>query len=727
MKKPMITITALAALINLSASFATELPEGEGVIQIDEAGTYTLSADRTIGRLVVNSPTGTAAERTVTIFQGGNNTLTVNGNNNQFDVANHYNDIWFKGGTWNFSSYFYIGSENSSSAGKDAYRRLYVDDGAQISANRVAVNWGTGGSELYVSNATLTAKELYVQNASAVTSSRTPNDSGKLFVGKNGVVTLSGNLYIQASYTSGNSYHAGYAEVAGEGAELTAAFVQMGNSPLTKSTVGTRFIIKDGASVNITDTLNLGRQAYTYYPKLYDVLSVDNATFTAKVLDINVGSNVCNEVAAFTNSTVNITSSLRAGMYEGTRNAYTMFKNSTVNIKELYEGYAADTCSNKVEFADSTVTLQNLYGGYGQGSHDNTISFNNCTVAVSSSKFYAGSGQGAYNNLIAFYNCKDVEIPSGTTWSCVSDSSAHHNTILFSNTVVRTNREVVPNGVSNRVVFAGENAEYELALKQRDIMGGGSGCLTLITDHAMLSTASSDVSSCWWFKNGFNNEIRIDNGASAYLPTLVLGKVTTSGVTTGNRLVVASGAYVHASGETQVNGTNTWFVLNDATYENDGNFTVGITQEDSNKISYPSHGCGVEIAGSSAMLNLAKTFLFTEGSGSVLKFTLGATAYSWKEERTAPIQMMGSKSYKMTMYEDSVLTADVSALGDEARGSAIKLIDSPSVALAIPDSVITAANTAANGEYVFSLGDSGKSLYIMVTPRPKKGFLLEWR
>ena len=513
MKGAVLSVCAAAAA---GVAIAADFPAGSAV-QITEPGSYTASEDRTIDSLVVATPIGTSDAHTVTVFDHTScpeRAITVHCANPQFNVANHYNDVWFKGGIWNFTSYFYLGNENSSTAGRDTYRRMYVTDGAALSgAAGLYVNYGNGGNELCVSNATVSAGSMYVQTGSAMTTSLDSSNRGKLIVNKDGKVTLSDTLYVQAEYTSSNSRQTGAAYVSGTGAEVSARIIELGNAPQTRARCGSEMVVADGGRVESSSVIRVGMTPYTYNPALFDVFKVENGTLDAASLFVGYGGNVVNELVVLSNSTVVIGSSLASG-------------------------YGANSASNSIVVKDCVDMVQvknTLYSGFGVGAHD---------------------------NFIGFYNCGTIQVADGKIWTAGYGDGSYGNTIMISNTVLRTNREVAAGStatsVSNEVIVAGPLGRVEMTVNQRDPISNGRCNRFRVTDRAALSCENS---SFWFFKRGYDSEIVIENGGVltnglGQTLAVIVGKVTSSGVTSGNSLIVRDGGKGYVTGEIQVNGTN---------------------------------------------------------------------------------------------------------------------------------------------------------------------------
>lgn len=686
MKGAVLSVCAAAAA---GVAVAANFPAGSAV-QITEPGSYTASKDGTIDSLVVATPTGSADSHTVTVFDHTScpeRAITVNGANPQFNVANHYNDVWFKGGIWNFTSYFYLGNENNSDTGRDTYRRMYVTDGAALSgAARLYVNCGNGGNELYVSNATVSAGSMYVQTGSAMTSSYDSSNRGKLIVNKDGKVTLSDNLFVQAEYTSANSRQTGAVYVSGTGAEVSAKNIELGNAPETRAKCGSEMVVTSGGRVESSGVIRVGIKPYTYNPALFDVFKVENGTLDAASLFVGFGENVVNEQVVLSNSTVVIGSSLASG-------------------------YGANSASNSIVVKDCVNMVQvknTLYSGFGVGAHD---------------------------NFIGFYNCGTIQVADEKIWTAGYGDGSYGNTIMISNTVLRTNREVAAGNtatsVSNEVIVAGPLGRVEMTVNQRDPISYGRCNRFRVTDRAALSCENS---SFWFFKRGYDSEIVIENGGVltnglGQTLAVIVGKVTSSGVTSGNSLIVRDGGKGYVNGEIQVNGTNNALVVSDGGLSVGSHLTVGASQKMVTDNDTPSDCCRLVVAGTHPKIDVAKNLVLVNGAKSVLRFELLGDGYSWSDEpaRAAPVLLKGGKSFMMTVNDDSVLEADVSKLNPSARGKPIALVVSPNAAIAMSETALAAANAkgaAAKKPYHFSLSADGKTLYLTAESR---GFVLSFR
>ena len=687
MKGAVLSVCAAAAA---GVAIAADFPAGSAV-QITEPGSYTASEDRTIDSLVVATPTGTADSHTVTVFDHTScpeRVITVNGANPQFNVANHYNDVWFKGGIWSFTSYFYLGNENSSTAGKDTYRRMYVTDGAALSgAERLYVNCGNGGNELYVSNATVSAGSMYVQTGSAMTSSDDSSNRGKLIVGNGGKVALSDTLYVQAEYTSSNSRQTGAVYVSGTGAEVSARVIELGNALNTRAGCGSEMVVADGGRVESSSVIRVGMTPYTYKPALFDVFKVEGGALDAASLFAGYGDNVVSEQVVLSNSTVVIGSSLASG--------------------------------------------------YGVGSASNSIVVKDCVNMVQvKNTLYSGFGVGAHDNFIGFYNCGTIQVADGKIWTAGYGDGSYGNTIMISNTVLRTNREVAAGStatsVSNEVIVAGPLGRVEMTVNQRDPISNGRCNRFRVTDRAALSCENS---SFWFFKRGYDSEIVIENGGVltnglGQTLAVIVGKVTSSGVTSGNSLIVRDGGKGYVTGEIQVNGTNNALVVSDGGLSVvDSHLTVGASQKMVTDNDTPSDGCRLVVAGTHPKIDVAKNLVLVNGAKSVLRFEPSGDGYSWSDEpaRAAPVLLTGGKTYTMTVNDDSVLEADVSKLNPSARGKPIAIVVSPNAAIAMSETALATANAkgaAAKKPYHFSLSADGKTLYLTAENR---GFVLSFR
>ena len=681
-------VLSVCAIVATGVAAGADLPAGVNV-QITEAGTYTASADRTIDSLVVATPTGAADAHTVTVFDHTScpeRSITVNGANPQFNVANHYNDVWFKGGVWNFSSYFYLGNENSSTDGKDTFRRMYVTDGAALSgATRMYVNYGNGGNELYVSNATFSAGDMYVQTGSAVTSSYDTSNRGKLIVNKDGKVTLSGTLYVQGEYTSSNSRQTGAAYVSGTDAEVSATNIELGNAPQTRARCGSEMIVTDGGKVSSSGDIRIGMKPYVHNPALFDVFKVVDGTLSAETFTAGYGENVVNEQAILSNSTV--------------------------------------------------VVNNVFYCGSGANSASNTVVVKDCTDLVEIKKtLYVGSGNGAHDNFIGFYNCGTIQLTDTLSWYAGRGDGSYGNTLMVSNTVLRTNREVAAGStstsVSNEVVVAGPLGRVEMTLKQRDPIYYGRCNRFRVTDNATLSAEDSSI---WLFKTGYDSEVVIENGGVltnglGQSLSIIVGKVTSSGVRSGNSLIVRDEGKGYVTGELQVNGTNNALVVSDGSVRVDLHFSVGVAQKRDVDGDTPSEGCRLVVAGTHPKVDIGKNLSFVDGAKCVLRFVLSGNGYSWPDEptRAAPVVLTASGTYTMTVNDDTVLEADVSKLDPSARGNPIALVVSPK-AISMSETALAAANAkgaAAKKPYRFSLSADKTTLYLTAESR---GILLTIR
>lgn len=678
----------LSGMVSLVAStlVAADFPEGTGAIEITEPGTYTATEDRTIESLVVATPTGTADAHTVTVFDHTavperKISLTLDTKSAlNFNVANHYNDVWIKGGLWDFAQRFYLGNENSSTEGRDAFRRLYLTDGATLSGDEIYVNFGTGGSEFYISNATVSAFSLYVQNASAMTTSTATDLRGKLLVGAGGKLNLSSDLYVQYEYTSSNSRHAGYAQVSGIGAAVEANNIYLKSAPLTRASVGTEMRVEDGGSVVAAGTIGIGSLSYTYNPKLFDAFYANDATVTTKNMYVGQGAGVTNALAVISNSAVTVSG-------------------------DLIVGDGANTVSNRLLLIDCAQTqlTDDLRVGSGAGSHDNFVGLVNCGTIPLTTKFiwYAGYGENSYNN-----------------------------TILISNTVVRTDREVGAGGRDsshdNEVVVAGHQGAVVMTLKQRDPLAAGYRNRFRVTDNANLTINDT---SLWLFKSASDSELVVEKGgrlAAGEGKTLsvVAGKITSTGVTSGNKLIVRDAGSCVLGGELSIGGTNTEVVVRDGLLDVPNHLTVGASQS-VDDLTAPARGCKLVVGGTSPKISIGKNLKLESGAESVLRFELGGDGYAWADEpaRKAPVVLTASSTYTVIVNDDSILEADVSRLNPAARDRPIAVATSK-VAMNVSETALANANARgalAKKPYHFSLSDDKKTLFVTAE---SKGLML---
>ena len=675
-----------------SALVAADFPEGTGAIEITEPGTYTASADRTFESLVVATPTGTADARTVTVFdhtEVPERTITVNGANPQFNVTNHYSDVWFKGGIWNFSGYFYLGNENSSTLGKDTFRRMYVTDDATFSgASRLYVNYGNGGNEVHVSNATVSVVNIYVQTGSAMTTDRAPASRGKLIVREGGKVRASGTLFVQDKYESGNSYQTGAAYVSGAGAEVKAKDIQLGYAPLTKAQVGSEMVVDRGGSVISTGIIKIGMVPYTKDPDLFDLFRVSDGTLQAGSLYSGCGDNVVNEQAVFSNSTVTATG-------------------------DVISGYGANSATNSIVFRDcANVTLSDdLSVGYGEGSHD---------------------------NFIGFYECGPIALTSTKSWYSGRGANSYGNTLLFSNTVVWTDREVAAGGNGtahdNEVVVAGPQGRVIMALNQRDPVAAGCRNRFRITDDARLIVSNT---SFYAFKSGYDSEIVVErggqffgtgkpDGTSSSFSITVARITSTAGLTSGNSLIARDGGTISCSGTLIVCGTNNTLVVDDGILSMGNSVTIGADQQiDSSSPICGADKCRLVVAGTHPKLDLSRNLMLKADANSILRFELSGSGYSWSDEptRKAPIVLTGGSGNVLTVSDDTVLEADVSKLDSSARDTPIAVVSSKS-AIVMSEAALANANAKgalAKKPYHFSLSGDKKTLFVTAE---SKGLML---
>ena len=670
-----VVIAALTGMAN-----AANLPTSGSVV-IENAGVYTVDENCTLDSILISAPEGSAGSRVVTTFDlttTPGRTVTVTGANPQFNVTNHYSDVAFLGGIWNFSGDFYLGNENSSTLGRDAFRRLFIQDGAEFSATNLMVNFGTGGSEMHVSNATVSvASDLRVQQASAMTTDFNPDNCGKLVVTAGGKVSVGNTLYVQYPYTSSNMRQSGLLSVSGTGAEVNAKYICVGDAPSSRAQCGGRVLVDDGGLLSSSLQVRLGCSAYTYYPSLSDVLSVSNASFSGVHVYVGYGDNVTNARAEFTNSTVSATG--------------------------------------------------DFYCGYGAGAASNSVVFSKCADLALVDDLVAGFGAGSHDNFIGFYDCGPITLPSGKSWYSGRGAGAYRNTILFSNTVVTTDRDVSAGGnatsMSNEVVFAGPLSRLVLTSKQRDVISYGTGHRCLFTDGAAIS---ADVNSVWLFKYGFDSEVIVEDGASINVGVnsssgFFVGKVTPSGgVTYGNSLYVKNGGSIACTGSIQVGATNTSFVVSDATVSAGAHLQVGVMQTQSVTDDAPAKGCRLVVSGTQPRITLGNGLTFVNGSESVLRFELSGNGYSWPDDpdRVAPIELTNS-SYTMTIGSGTVLEVGVSKMHASAFGRPIPLVKTKK-AMSIDATALANANAAgrnARHPYTFSVSEDSMTLYVTVETR----------
>lgn len=645
MKRIMVVLQMIAVA---AVAWTMDLPEGSGVIQITTPGTYTVSADRTIGSLIVATPAGTADNRTETVFDltsAPTRTITFNGSDPQFDVVNHYNTVWMKGGIWAFSGQLQLAIEESSTTGQDAFRKLIVTDGAQVSGvTKAYVCYKQGGSELHVSNATFSATTMYVQSAASMTSQYSDDKNrGKLIVGPNGKVLLSGDLYAQEYTTTDNSRHTSLVRASGAGAEISAANVIIGDTSNTRACVGSQFLAENGATVTASGDLRIGINPYLKKPELFDTFQV----------------------------------------------------------------------------LDSTFSGNNVYCGYGSVTNEMAI-FSNSTVSVSG-VVYCGNGADSCGNFVGFYDCGTIEMPSATTWLVGRGNGSCGNTILISNTVIRTSREVAAGGretsVSNEVIVAGPSARLEITDKQRDTLNYGRNNRFRVTDGAALAIGAN---SFYAFRYGYDSQLIVENGGSlTNVPDANLGLAVgrgPGGVTAGNSLVVRNGGFVGLPNYLFVYGTNNAVVVDNASVTVGYDIEIG-TPLTVGEVTYPSEGCQLVVGGKSPKINASRHVRFRNNAKGVLRFNVPSGGYSWEDEpaRVAPIVLSGADTYQLTIPDDGALEIDASALTRADRGSTIPLVSSVGD-LAISETVLAAVNER---------GRASKIQYQVKVSGDKKQLLLE--
>lgn len=669
---------------------AADFPEGTGAIEITEPGTYTATEDRTFESLVVATPTGTAESRTVTVFDHTavpERTISLTGDTNpQFNVLNHYNDIWFKGGIWSLTKDFRLGNDGGAQEGQDAFRRLYVMAGASLeTASGLYIAQGQGGSELWLSNATVSAKTVYVQADSALTSTTDAENRGKLMVGAHGRLTATDSVYVQKYYKSTNSKQTGYACVSGEGAEISTKNFYLESAPDTKATVGPQAIVENGGKLVSSGSVFVGSHPYTRHPSYFESLQVRAATFD--------GYN------------------LYAGYGEGVRNVDVSFSNATVKASgEVDCGYGANSCTNSIVLRD-------------------------CTDPLFSDVVYVGKGEGSHDNFVGFYNCGTIQLTTKITWNSGKSANSYGNTLLFSNTVVWTDREVAAGGNrtshDNEVVVAGPQGRVIMATNQRDPVSYGYRNRFRVTDDALLIVSNT---SFYAFKNGNDSEIVIERGGQFFgtgKPTsssfsITLARVTKEGLTSGNSMIVRDGGLISCSGTLVVCGTNNALVVDNGTLTMGNSLTIGDTQQYDD--SYPVYGadkCRLVVAGTHPKLNLPRNLMLKADANSILRFEISGNGYSWPDEptRKAPIVLTGGGSYALTVNDDTVLEADVSKLNASARDTPIAVVSSKN-AIVMSETALANANekgALAKKPYHFSLSDDKKTLFVTAE---SKGLML---
>lgn len=642
-------VLAYLALMMASYAAAKDFPEGSGDIEIMEAGVYTASEDRTIASLNVATPTGTAEARTATVFDHTScpeRKITLNGAKDpQLNVANHYNTVWMKGGIWNFSGAIRLATEVSAASGKDAFRTLIVSDGAQVSGVTTAyISYKQGGSEMHVSNATFSAASLCVQGAASMTSDTAEKNRGKLIVGENGKVLLSGDLVVQEGTTTDNSRHTSLVRVSGTGAELSAVNVFMGDTPETRAVVGSQMFVENGASVTSTGDFRLGVSPYSYKPALFDVFQVSDSTFSGN----------------------------------------------------------------------------NVYCGYGENVANERIVLANSTIAVAG-ELCAGYGVGSYTNFVGVYDCGTIEVASGKVWVSGRGSGSYGNTILISNTVVKTDQGVWAgsSGASsnNEVIVAGSSGQIEITARQRDPLRYGRGNRLRVTDQASL-TVGTEVTSLWLFEESFGSEFIVEKGGCLAAPngtslTLTVGKAPKSGSGADNAVTVRDEGSLVLAG-LNVGSTNNALVVDNAAASFSQAVFIGRAQD-----GLPAERCRVVVRGKSPKIDASHNFEFVNGSRSTLRFELPAGGYSWNDERTAPIVLSGGATRHLEISDDTVLEADVSALTNGERGRKIPLVSSVGT-ITMSETALANANekgAAAKKPYSFSLSEDKMTLYLTAESR----------
>lgn len=642
-------LTVLTLMVT-SCAFAGDLPDGSGAIEITEPGVYTATADRTIGSLTVATAAGSFEERTVTVFDHTScptRTITLNGDSDQqFNIANHYNTVLMRGGKWNFSGILRLGNESTAELGKDAFRTLIVSDGAQVSGVTTAyISYKQGGSEMHVSNATFSAASLCVQGAASLTSTTDAENRGKLIVGENGKVHLSGDLTVQEGTTTVNSRQTSLVRVSGAGAELSAANILIGDTPATRASIGSQVFVENGALLTSTTDVRLGINPYSYNPSLFDSFLVADSSFSGSNFYCGYGENVANERAVFTNATIAVT---------------------------------GDVCS-----------------GYGAGSH---------------------------GSFVGIYDCGTIEVASSKSWIAGRGAGSYGNTIVISNTVIRTDQGVLAGGAasssSNEVIVAGPLAQVAVTARQKDPLRYGRYNRFRVTDQAAL-TVGSGATSLWLFQESLGSELVVENGGRLAAPegvslTLTIGKEPKSGAGAGNSVILRDEGSAALAG-LNLGGTNNALVVDNAVATFSAAVSVGYSQT-----TLPADGCQVVIRGKGPKLDASNKLDFVDGSRSTLRFEVPNGWYSWGDDpsRTAPI-VLSNASKGMTISDDTVLEADVSALTNADRGRAVPVVSS-AFAITMSETALANANArgaAAKKPYHFSLSEDKKTLYLTAEPR----------
>lgn len=641
-------LAAYMALMMASYAAAKDFPEGSGDIEITEAGVYTASEDRTIASLNVATPTGTAEARTATVFDHTScpdRKITLNGAKDpQLNVANHYNTVWMKGGIWNFSGTIRLATEASAESGKDAFRTLIVSDGAQVSGVTTAyISYKQGGSEMHVSNATFSAASLCVQGAASLTSDAAEKNRGKLIVGENGKVLLSGDLVVQEKAPTQNSRQTSLVRISGVGAELSAANILIGDTSQTRSTVGSQVFIERGATLSSTADIQLGITPYSYKPELFDLFHVSDSSC--------VGVN-------------------------------------------FYCGYGENTVGERAIFTNSTITLSgSLFCGFGAGSH---------------------------GNRIGIYDCGTIGVEAGQSWIAGRGADSYDNQIIISNTVVRTVEGVLPGGAAsssnNEVIVAGPLARVEMTTKQKDPLRYGVQNSFRLTDQASLIV---EQTSLWLFQQSSGSELVVEKGgrlaaAEGVGLTLTIGKLPNSGTWGANNKVIVRDKGTVALAGLNLGGTNNTLVVDNAAASFSDSIDIGYAKEAA------ADRCGVIVRGKGPKLNASKKLTFENGTRSALRFEIPGGGYSWSDEpaRGAPILLSGTQV--MTISDDTILEADVSALTNVERGRKMPVVISSSSTITMSETALANANArgaAAKKPYHFSLSEDKKTLYLTAEPR----------
>lgn len=354
----MLNIRSLTVLATLLVAVVTQglgakdLPAGGSDATLTEGGTYVIpgSASSISYPSLMN---GTADPVVLDLMGDPLKTISLTGSGTVFNQAQINASTSVKGGKIDVSGgNVYVGL--SGSATKSTKKKMFLSDGAEISGcGKFAVAEKEAGNVLAMTNATISAADFSVANGGC-------QGLNSVFAGPGAKINVSGTFKTEDGPTPKSAEY-GRFEMFGEGAELTAGAVEIGNRP------GGVFSMGDGAALTTTGTLTIGNNEDGADGQ---TVSFDNAKVQVKTLLLGAEKtsghllDISGAQAEFSD-----TSTSKGDIFgTGDANRICVRDGAKLNFAEVRQLFGNGTRGSTLEVLNggSITAAKSIYLGYGE-------------------------------------------------------------------------------------------------------------------------------------------------------------------------------------------------------------------------------------------------------------------------------------------------------------------------------------------------------------------------